>query len=90
MTVPGAPTILSTRAGNGAATVAWRAPAANGRRPILGYELSRRTTVLRVGTSRMKATLSGLPRHRRLRVAVRARTAMGWGAYAYTPYQRSK
>lgn len=88
-TVPGAPTIASTTAGAGAVTVAWRAPAANGR-PILGYELSSSGRVLSVGASTLRATLSGLPRRTTLRVAVRARNAMGWGPSASTPYVRTK
>ncbi len=88
-TVPGAPTIANTAAGTGAVTVTWRAPASNGR-PILGYELSHGTKVLNVGASTLKATLSGLPRRTTLRVAVRARNAMGWSAYAYTPYVKTK
>ena len=70
-------------------TVTWRAPDDNGR-PILGYELSSRGDVLTVGASTLKATLRGLPRRATLRVAVRARNAIGWGPYAYTPYVRTK
>jgi hypothetical protein len=43
-----------------------------------------------VSPSRRKATLTGLPRRTKLRVAVRARNAMGWSAPAYTPYVRTK
>jgi hypothetical protein len=88
-TVPGAPRIASTTAGTGAVTVAWGAPGSNGR-PILGYQLSHGSNVKNVSASTRKATLSGLPRRTWLRVAVRARNEMGWSAYAYTPYVRTR
>jgi hypothetical protein len=87
--VPGAPPIASTTADAGAVTVAWRRAGSNGR-PILGYELTLGATVTNVSASRRKATLRGLPRRTKVRVAVRARNAMGWSAYAYTPYFRRK
>jgi hypothetical protein len=88
-TVPRAPKTPSTTAGIGAVTVAWGAPGGKGL-PILGYQLSHSSTVKNVSASTRKATLRGLARRTKLRVAVRARSAMGWSAYVYTPYVRTR
>jgi hypothetical protein len=42
--------------------------------------------VLDVGPGERKATLSGLPAGKRLRVGIRARNGVGWSAAAYTKY----
>ena len=37
-----------------------------------------------------KATLTGLAKNTKLRVGVRAKNAVGWGAYGYSPYVTTK
>ncbi len=86
---PSAPTITSTSVGSGSVTVAWQAAGANGS-PVLGYELSYGSKVLTVGAATRKATLTGLPRRTRLRVALRARNALGWGSSSLTPLVKTK
>jgi hypothetical protein len=50
----------------------------------VAYQVSWGTKTLRVGPGVRTATLTDLPRGRELRVAVRARNALGWGKAGYT------
>jgi len=83
--VPSRPAVVSTSVGRRGVTVAWRKPDPHGRR-ILGYRLSRGTRVVNVGPRARRATLRGLPGGKRLRVAVRARNAVGWSRPTFTRY----
>jgi hypothetical protein len=82
-TVPSRPRIASADAGQGSVTVRWLKANARGR-PVVAYQVSWGTKTLRVGPGVRTATLTDLPRGRELRVAVRARNALGWGKAGYT------
>ncbi|WP_081682793.1 fibronectin type III domain-containing protein [Marmoricola sp. URHB0036] len=89
VTVPSAPTITATTPGSGSITVTWTAPATGGS-AITGYQLLNGTKTLSVGPTVRKATLTGLPKNTKTRVVVRAKNAVGWSAYAYSPYVTTK
>ena len=89
VTVPSPPTITATTAGSGSITVTWTAPATGGS-AITGYQLLNGSRTLSVGSTVRKATLTGLAKNARTRVAVRAKNAVGWSAYAYSPYVTTK
>ena len=84
-TVPATPKITSTTPGSGSVTVSWTKPSDQGR-AITAFELRSGTTVRLVGPTVLKATLSGLPKGKKLRVGVRARNAIGWGQMGLSPY----
>jgi hypothetical protein len=84
-TVPLQPRIGSAKAGKRSITVAWSRPDGRGS-AITGYRLVCKGRVLDVGPGKRKATISGLPAGKRLRVGIRARNAVGWSATAYTKY----
>jgi len=84
-TVPSTPKITSTAPGSGSVTVSWTKPSDQGR-AITAFELRSGTTVRLVGPAVLKATLSGLPKGKKLRVGVRARNAIGWGQMGLSPY----
>ncbi len=78
-TVPSAPSISSATPRRGSATLVWRKPAENGR-PILGYQLISGARTLTVSASTLKATLTGLAKGKSVKIGVRARNAVGYGA----------
>lgn len=87
--VPDAPVVVSRSARKGAVKVVWRAPRSEGA-PIRAYRLSWRGKVLEVGAGARRATLRGLPRHKRLRVSIRARNVSGLSRPARTTYVRTR
>ena len=89
VTVPSAPTITATTLGSGSVTVTWTAPATGGS-AITGYQLLSGSKTLSVGPTVRKATLTGLAKNTKIRVGVRAKNAVGWSAYAYSPYVTTK
>ena len=89
VTVPSPPTITATTPGSGSITVTWTAPATGGS-AITGYQLLNGSRTLNVGPTVRKATLTGLAKNARTRVVVRAQNAVGWSAYAYSPYVTTK
>ena len=88
-TAPAAPKITATTVGAGSVTVTWTAPATGGS-AISGYQLVSGTKTLSVGATVRKATLTGLARNAKVRVGVRAKNAVGWGAYGYSSYVTTK
>lgn len=82
-TVPSRPRIASAGAGRGSVTVTWKKAKARGR-AVVAYRLSWGTRTLRVGPGVRKATLTGLPKGREVRVAVRAKNKIGWSRPGYT------
>ncbi|MCW2772354.1 MAG: hypothetical protein JWN91_680 [Nocardioides sp.] len=84
-TVPLPPRVGSAKAGKRSITVTWSRPDGRGS-AITGYRLACKGRVLDVGPGKLKATLSGLPAGKRLRVGIRARNGVGWSAAAYTKY----
>ena len=89
-TTPSAPTVSSATAGKGSVTVAWRKPGSDGGRPITGYQLVSGTKTLTVDAKTTKATVTGLPAKKKVRVSVQAKNANGWGAKVYTKYVTTK
>ena len=88
-TAPAAPKITATSVGSGSVTVTWTAPSTGGS-AITGYQLLSGTKTLSVGPTVRKATLTGLAKNAKVRVGVRAKNAVGWGAQAYTAYVTTK
>jgi hypothetical protein len=89
VTAPAAPAITATTTGSGSVTVTWTAPSAGGS-AITGYQLLSGTKTLSVGATVRKATLTGLAKNAKVRVGVRAKNAVGWGGYGYSPYVTTK
>jgi hypothetical protein len=89
VTAPSAPKVTATSVGSGSVTITWTAPSTGGS-AITGYQLVSGSKTLSVGSTVRKATLSGLARNTRLRVGIRAKNAIGWGAYGYSPYVTTK
>ncbi|KQW49052.1 hypothetical protein ASC77_10120 [Nocardioides sp. Root1257] len=84
-TVPTAPHLRVVRAGPHRVTVTWTRSAGRGS-PVTAYRLVCLGRTVKVGPGKRRATIAGLPSHRRVRVAVRARNGVGWGRAAYTRY----
>ena len=83
--VPTRPRIVSAKAGRGSVSVTWRRAKPRGR-AVTAYQLVWGTRTLKVGPEVRTARLARLPKGRELRVAVRARNAVGWGKPDYTRY----
>jgi hypothetical protein len=88
-TVPARPRAVSAQVGRGSVTVTWRRAKPRGR-AIVAYRLVWGAHTLKVGRHVRTATLTGLPKGRELRVAVRAKNAMGWGKPDHTRYVRTR
>jgi hypothetical protein len=84
-TVPRPPRVLSAKAGKRSVTVTWAKADGRGS-AVTGYRLTYRGKTLNVGAGKLRATLSGLPAGKRLRIGIRARNGVGWSAIAYTKY----
>ena len=88
-TAPAAPKVTATSAGSGSITITWTAPSTGGS-AITGYQLVNGSKILNVSSTTRKATLSGLAKNKKLRVAIRAKNAKGWSPYGYSPYVTTK
>jgi hypothetical protein len=88
-TVPLPPRIVSARPGKHSVTVTWAKADGRGS-AITRYRLLYLGKVLAVRPGRLKATISGLPSGKRLRVGVRAQNGLGLSAVAYTKYVTTK
>lgn len=84
-TVPTPPGIVSVKAGKHDVTVTWTKPQARGS-AVTGYRLVCLGRVVKVGPGRLRATISGLPSGKRLRVGIRACNDVGPSRTAYTKY----
>ncbi len=82
-TVPSRPRITRTRPGRGRVTVSWRRAAPQGR-AINRYQVLGGHRYRLVSGRATRATLTGLPRGRRLRIGVRAHNARGWGPIVWS------
>jgi predicted phage tail protein len=89
-TIPGAPTNVSVRAGNGEAAVAFTASASDGGSPVTGYDVysrsggSKRSTVAASGTA-SPITVKGLANGTAYTFTVTARNAVGSSPPAESP-----
>ena len=88
-TVPLAPRIGSVWTGKRSVTVTWAKPDDRGS-ALTGYRLVVLGRVVNVGPGALRATISGLPARKRLRVGVRARNEVGLSGTAYTKYVTTK
>lgn len=86
--VPKGPRIASVRAKGRTITLAWRAAVDNGS-TVTGYRLVCAGRTLTVAPGQRRATFTGLPPGRRLRVTLSARNDVGWGRAVRSAYVRT-
>lgn len=88
-TVPAAPRIRWVRPGKRKVTLSWAAAGPRGSR-VMAYQLRYLGRTKKVGPARRKATIDMLPAGRRLKVGIRARNHVGWGAVSYSKPVRTR
>lgn len=84
---PGRPRIVSATPGPRRVTLTWR-PAADNGSPVTSYRLAWGGRTLTVASGKRRATITGLPAGRRVRVTLRAQNDIGWGPAARSAYVR--
>ncbi|MCW2762631.1 MAG: hypothetical protein JWR85_2832 [Marmoricola sp.] len=83
-TVPAQPRIRATAAGKRSVAVSWSPAAARGR-AVNAYLVTAGARSVIVKPRALRALITGLRPKARVRVAVRARNSVGWGAVAWSP-----